>query len=80
MKTRSDVPVPPKTGLGAQNLKTGPDALGTTEIGSESTKHENWTLAPSVPSKMGPGVQNMKNELVALGTAENESKSARREN
>jgi hypothetical protein len=35
--------VPPKMGLGEQNMKTEPDTLGTAENGSESAKHENWT-------------------------------------
>jgi ferredoxin len=35
--------VPPKTSLGAQNMKTGPDALGTAENEYGSTKHENGT-------------------------------------
>jgi hypothetical protein len=35
--------VTPKTGLGAQNMKTGPGALGTAEKRSGSAKHENWT-------------------------------------
>jgi hypothetical protein len=29
--------------LGAQNMKIGPDAVGTAENGSGSRKHENWT-------------------------------------
>jgi hypothetical protein len=35
--------VPPKTGPGAQNMKTKPDALGTAENASWSAKHENGT-------------------------------------
>jgi hypothetical protein len=33
--------IPMKTSPGAQNMKTGPDALGTTENESGSAKHEN---------------------------------------
>jgi hypothetical protein len=33
--------VPSKTTTGAQNMKTGPDALGTAPNESESAKHEN---------------------------------------
>jgi hypothetical protein len=35
--------VPPKMSPGAQNMKTGPDALGTAENESGSVKHENGT-------------------------------------
>jgi hypothetical protein len=38
--------VPQKTSRGAQNVKTGPDSLGTTENESGSAKHENGTLRP----------------------------------
>jgi hypothetical protein len=38
--------VPPKTSSGAQNMKTGPDALGITENESENAKHENGTRRP----------------------------------
>jgi hypothetical protein len=38
--------VPPKTSPGAQNIKMGPNALGTAESESGSTKHENETLHP----------------------------------
>jgi hypothetical protein len=31
MKTGLDAPVPPETGYGAQNMKTVPDALGTSQ-------------------------------------------------
>jgi hypothetical protein len=34
---------PPKTSSGAQNTKTGPDALRTAENVFESAKHENGT-------------------------------------
>jgi hypothetical protein len=33
--------VPPKMRLGEQNMKTGPDAIGTAQNGYESAKHEN---------------------------------------
>jgi hypothetical protein len=35
--------IPPKTIPGAQNMKTGIDALGTAENDSSSAKHENGT-------------------------------------
>jgi hypothetical protein len=38
--------VPPKMSLGAQNMKTGPDALCTAENESRSVKHENRTRRP----------------------------------
>jgi hypothetical protein len=38
--------VPPKTSLAAQNMKTGPDALGNTENESRRAKHENGTGHP----------------------------------
>jgi hypothetical protein len=37
--------VPAKTSLGAQNMKVGPDTLGTGENESGSAKHENGTDA-----------------------------------
>jgi hypothetical protein len=46
-KTRKWDPMPPiplKTCSGAQNVKTGPDALGTIENESGSAKHEKGTL------------------------------------
>jgi hypothetical protein len=33
--------VPPKMSFVAQNMKTGPNALGTAESEPESAKHEN---------------------------------------
>jgi hypothetical protein len=39
-------PISPKMSLGAQNIKTGPDALGTAENESLSTIHENGTRRP----------------------------------
>jgi hypothetical protein len=38
--------VPPKMSPGAQNMKTGPCALGTAENESGCAKHENWTRRP----------------------------------
>jgi hypothetical protein len=38
--------VPPKMSLEAQNMKTGPDALGTAENETGSAKHENETRRP----------------------------------
>jgi hypothetical protein len=35
--------VPPKMSSAAQNMKTGPDALGTAENESARAKHENGT-------------------------------------
>jgi hypothetical protein len=35
--------VPPNTSSGAQNVKTGPDAVDTVENESGNAKHENWT-------------------------------------
>jgi hypothetical protein len=35
--------IPTKISLGAQNMKTGPDAVGTAENGSGSAKHDNRT-------------------------------------
>jgi hypothetical protein len=40
-----------KTSLGAQNIKTGPVALGTTENMSGSAKHENGTGRPRYRQK-----------------------------
>jgi hypothetical protein len=37
-----------KMSLGAQNIKTGPDALGTAENEVGRAKHENWTRWPSI--------------------------------
>jgi hypothetical protein len=41
--------VPPKTSAGAQNMKMGPDAIGTAEMDSGSAKHENGTPRLSTP-------------------------------
>jgi hypothetical protein len=43
MKKGSTPSVPPKTSPGAQNMKTGPNALGTAEHESERAKYENRT-------------------------------------
>jgi hypothetical protein len=48
-KTRNHDPtpfVPPRMCQGAQNMKTGFDALGTAENESEHAKLENWTRHP----------------------------------
>jgi hypothetical protein len=42
MKTRPEAPEPPKMSPGAQNVKTGRDALGTAENEFGSAKYENW--------------------------------------
>jgi hypothetical protein len=46
MKTGTDASVPPKTCPGAENMKTGKDALGTIENESVSAKQENETRRP----------------------------------
>jgi hypothetical protein len=75
---------------GMENMKTGPDALGTSENEFGSLKHEKGTrrpryrrkrdLTPSVPSKMSPGAQNLKTGPDTLGTPEIESGSAKHVN
>jgi hypothetical protein len=48
-KARKRDPTPsvmPKMSLSAQNMKTGPDALGTTENESGRAKHENEIERP----------------------------------
>jgi hypothetical protein len=73
--------VPPKMSSGAQNMKTGLDALDTAENESGSAKHQNGTQYPlAVRPKMSSGVQNMKTVADALGTTENESGRAKHEN
>jgi hypothetical protein len=76
---------------GAQNMKTGPDALGTAENESERAKHENgtrhpryrgkrlWEPTPSIPLKISSSAQNMKTGPDALRTAKNESHRAKHE-
>jgi hypothetical protein len=46
MKMNPTPSVPPKTSHGGQNMKTGPDLLGTVENKSGSAKHENGTRRP----------------------------------
>jgi hypothetical protein len=72
--------VPPTMSLEAQNLKTGPGALGTVENTSASPKHEKRVLTPSVPLKTSPGAKNIKTGPDTLVTAKNESASAKHEN
>jgi hypothetical protein len=43
MKTGVDILGSPKTSPGVQNMKIGPDALGTTQNVSGSAKQENGT-------------------------------------
>jgi hypothetical protein len=43
MNIGHDASVPPKTGPGAQNVNTGPDALGNAEKETRKAKHENGT-------------------------------------
>jgi hypothetical protein len=65
---------------GAQNMKTGLDALGTSENESGRTKQENGTRRPPHRrKKMSIGAQNMKTETDALCTAENDSGRAKHE-
>jgi hypothetical protein len=44
--------VPRKTSSGAQNMKTGPDALGNAENESESAKRDNGTRHPRYRRKL----------------------------
>jgi hypothetical protein len=46
MKMDPDVPCTAENVSGAQNIKTGPDALGIAENMSGSRKHENGTRRP----------------------------------
>jgi hypothetical protein len=62
---------------GAQNKKTGLDALGTVENDYGCTKRGQ---TPSVWPKTSPREQNMKKGPDALGTAENMSRSRKHEN
>jgi hypothetical protein len=71
--------VSPKMSLGAQNMKTVPDALVTAENHYGSAKQEKWT-STSVPPKMSPGAQNMKTGPDALGTAKNMPDCEKQEN
>jgi hypothetical protein len=63
----------------AQNIKTGPGAVGSVENDFSSTKLEKWT-GPSVLPKISPKAQNMKNILDAEGTVQNKFGSIKREN
>jgi hypothetical protein len=83
--------VPSKTSPGAQNIKTGPDALGTVEnIKTWRPRYcKKWvwprqTLKrdpkPSVLSKTNPCAQNMKTGPDTLSTVENESGRVKYEN
>jgi hypothetical protein len=64
---------------GEQNIKTGPDVLGTYENESGSVKQENRTRRPRYRQKLVPA-QNLKTGPIALGTAENESRRTKHEN
>jgi hypothetical protein len=66
---------PPTSCPGAQNLKTGPDAVGTAEYEFGRVKHENETRRPRYRRKMSPRAQNMKTEPNALGSAKTSSGS-----
>jgi hypothetical protein len=82
-KTRKRDPtasVSPKTSMGEQDMKMGPDALGTAKNESGSAKLENGTPTPSLAPKMSPGAQNLKTGPDAFGTAENDFGSTKHEN
>jgi hypothetical protein len=72
MKTRQTPWVTPKMSPGAQNMRTGLDALGIAENKSERATHETGPDT-YVPPKTSRGAQNMKTGPDALGTDENES-------
>jgi hypothetical protein len=63
---------------GAQNMKTGTDALGNAEKEFERAMPKKSSTPPVQP-KMSPGAQNMKKGPDALGTAENMSGSGKHE-
>jgi hypothetical protein len=65
--------------LGAQNMKTEPDAVGTAENEFCCAKHEQ-DPTPSVSPKTSPGAQNLKTGLDALDTYENMPENAKHEN
>jgi hypothetical protein len=71
--------VPQKTCRGAQNIKMGPDALGTAKT-SPGAQNKKIGHTPPVPPKMSLGAQNKKTGPDAPGTAENESGNAKQEN
>jgi hypothetical protein len=51
MKTGTDDLSSVEMSMGAQNIKTGPDALNTAENASRSAKHENYTRLPRYHKK-----------------------------
>jgi hypothetical protein len=51
MKTEPDPPGTNENESGAQNMKTGHDALGTAENESERAKYENWIGRPQYRQK-----------------------------
>jgi hypothetical protein len=65
-----------KTSSGAQNMKTGPDALSTAEKESGPAKLENGTRRPWYPDAVGTA----KTIPGALCTAENEFGQEKQEN
>jgi hypothetical protein len=79
MKQDPTPSVPPKTSTGAQNIKTGPEALGTAENETRSPKHEKGadTIGTAETSQ---GAQKKKTGPDALGTAENMSGSEKHGN
>jgi hypothetical protein len=79
MKQDPTPSVPPKTSTGAQNIKIGPEALGTAENETRSPKHEKGADTIGTAETI-QGAQKKKTGLDALGTAENMSESAKREN
>jgi hypothetical protein len=62
--------------LGAQEMKTGPDALGIVENMSESGEHENG-IGRTQYRRIRVRAQNMKTGPDALVTAKNESGSTK---
>jgi hypothetical protein len=82
--------VPPKTGRGAQNMKTRPDAVSTAENDSVSAKQENETRRCRCRQKRLRERKSRTREPTpsvppkmghdALGTAGNEFESAKHEN
>jgi hypothetical protein len=59
MKSRADALGSLKMSPDVQNMKTGPDALGTVKNESDRAKHENRTRNRVLP-KTCLGAQNMK--------------------
>jgi hypothetical protein len=68
LKRVSTPSVPPKTCPGAQNMKTGHDAVGTAENESGHAKHENGTWRPPYRRKRVRERKNMKTGADALGS------------